>query len=298
MSETMPLLTYTLIGLNAYVSYRGFKSPHFLERFKFEVGAIQRGDYQRIVTSAFLHGDGHHLFFNMVALFCFGEGLEAQYHPAVFATIYFLSMLGGGFLSLFMHRHNPDYSAVGASGAVSGLVFAAIFLRPGTPIGFLFLPISIPGWAFALAYTGYSLWGMKKRSGNIGHDAHMGGAITGMIVAAAVAPDLVLQNITLFLVILSLFSAFLISYMYNPLMLSRGSAAPIDIKQLKRMVTKSPKKKKRKMNDTKTEEKEAKRLREEMDKLLVKVHESGMDGLTPQEKARLEAISKELRDGK
>jgi membrane associated rhomboid family serine protease len=286
MSDPIPVLTFALVGVNAIFSYKGFKDSGFMNRFKFETGPIRAGDYQRLVTSGFLHVNGHHLFFNMFALFCFGEKLELLHGATTLTVIYLLSLLGGSFLSLLMHRNHYDYSAVGASGAVSGLVFATVFLAPEMGIGLIFLPV---------AYTCLSIWGIKKQWGNIGHDAHLGGAITGMLVAVAVEPEIVMQSLPLFLIILSLFSAFLIGFWYNPMMLKGQSSSPINIASLKKFTTRPPKKT---MKKTKTEDKEGKRLREEMDELLAKIHEFGMDGLTAQERGRLEVISQKLREGK
>ncbi|MDF1663441.1 MAG: rhomboid family intramembrane serine protease [Planctomycetota bacterium] len=291
---TEPILTYALIAVNAYVSYLGFTRFGFMNRFQFETGPILGGDYQRMVTSGFLHVDGHHLFFNMIALYMFGQQLELSCGPLAYGLLYLFSLLGGSALSLLMHRHHYDYCAVGASGAVSGLVFAAVFLMPGMGVGLIFLPIFIPGWLFAIIYTGISIWGIKKKWGNIGHDAHLGGAIVGMLGALAIDYKIVLGQWPLFLTILGLFCAFLISYWYNPFGLEETSASSITIGKLKKLTSKAPRTKM--ANETKVEDSEGKRIREEMDVLLAKITDVGLDGLTPQERERLEVISKKLRE--
>lgn len=289
-----PILTYALIGITAYISYLGFYQFGFMNRFQFETGPILGGDYQRMVTSGFLHVDGHHLFFNMLALYMFGARFEVEVGTLPLALIYALSLLGGSGLSLLMHRHHYDYCAVGASGAVSGLVFASVFLMPSMGVGLIFLPIFIPGWLFAIIYTGISIWGIKKKWGNIGHDAHLGGAIVGMLGALAIDSKIVLGQWPLFLTILGLFCAFLISYWYNPFGLEETSASSITMDKLKKLTSKAPRTKM--ANETKVEDSEGKRIREEMDVLLAKITDVGLDGLTPQERERLEVISKTLRE--
>lgn len=291
-----PILTIGLVGITAYFSYLGFYRFGFMNRFQFEPGPILGGDYQRMVTSGFLHVDGNHLFFNMAALYMFGERFEANVGAGFLAFIYGASLLGGSGLSLLMHRHHYDYRAVGASGAVSGLVFAAIFLMPGMGVGMFFLPIGIPGWLFAIIYTGISIWGIKKKWGNIGHDAHLGGAIIGMLGALAIDYKVVFGQLPLFLTILGLFCAFLISYWYNPFGLEETSASSITMDKLKKLTSKAPRTKM--ANETKVEDSEGKRIREEMDVLLAKITDVGLEGLTQQERDRLEVISKTLREEK
>ena len=109
---------------------------------------------------------------------------------AQFLLIYLVALLGGNLLSLWVNRRNYHYSAVGASGAVSGIVFAAVILFPDMRLGILFIPIGIPGWIFALLYTAYSIYGVRSRLGNVGHDAHLGGGIAGALVLIALYPEL------------------------------------------------------------------------------------------------------------
>lgn len=292
----LAVVTYALIGLNAYVSYLGFYRFGFMNRFQFETGPILGGDYQRMVSSGFLHVDGHHLFFNMLTLYLFGENLELAYGSLPFGVLYAASLVGGSALSLLVHRYEYDYCAVGASGAVSGVVFGAIFTDPNMALSPLFIPIPIPGWVFALLYTGISIWGIKKRWGNIGHAAHLGGAIVGMLGAVMLDYQAVLEQKILFLTILGLFCALLLSYWYNPFELEERNPSTITIDTLKNFASKAPRTKM--ANETKVEDSEGKRIREEMDVLLAKVSDVGLDGLSPQERERLEEISKKLREEK
>jgi membrane associated rhomboid family serine protease len=111
----------------------------------------------------------------------------------IYLAVYFLSIIGGGLLSLFIHRKEYYYSAIGASGGVVGILFAAIAVFPTMPLRFFFVPIDIPGWIFGLGYLAFSIYGMLKNVGNIGHDAHMGGAAVGIIMAVIYTPEYVLS---------------------------------------------------------------------------------------------------------
>ena len=130
----------------------------------------------------------------MLALYFFSGSLELSLGPVRFLLIYFLSLIGGDLLSLFIHRHDGGYDSVGASAGVSGLIYAAIALFPGLKIGLLFIPIGIPGWLFGLIYVLYSMYGIKSRRNNIGHDAHLGGALIGLLTAILMQPSALINN--------------------------------------------------------------------------------------------------------
>lgn len=200
----MELITIVIIAANVLVSLKGFKDYDFFNRFKFQPQAILKGkQYDRLLTSGFLHVDMTHLLFNMLTLFFFANvviqfctatfGGDAPTGSVVFAIIFILSILGGNLLSLFFQRNNKNYSAVGASGGVSGILFASIVIYPELQLYLLFA-IPIKGWVFAILYLGYSVYGMQKQLGNIGHEAHLGGAIVGMAAPLILAPYLFEQN--------------------------------------------------------------------------------------------------------
>lgn len=189
------LINLLLIVVNIIVSYKGLKDHSFFDRYSFEVDNILvYKDYKRLVTSGFLHVSWMHLLFNMFALYAFAGSLEARMGPSSFLTLYFAGLIGGNLLSLMIHRHHGDYSAVGASGAVCGIIFASIAIFPGMKIGFFGLPLSIPGWAFGLLYVLYSIYGIRSKRDNIGHEAHLGGALIGMLVAVCMVPEVVAEN--------------------------------------------------------------------------------------------------------
>ncbi len=111
-----------------------------------------------------------------------------------FLIIYFGSLLGGDILALFVHKKEYYYSAVGASGAVCGVIFASIALFPGIEIGILFLPFPMPSWLFGILYVAYSIYGIKSSHDNIGHEAHLGGALVGMLLAVIINPTCFANN--------------------------------------------------------------------------------------------------------
>ena len=186
--------TLAIMAVNVLVSLKGFSDIVFFERYKFGVGAINAGQKERMVTSGFLHVDMAHLFFNMFTLYFFADVVITWFGPTKFVGIYFVSLLAGSLLALFFHKDEPHYSAVGASGAVTGILYAAILLQPDMRLGLMFIPIPVPAYVVGIGYLLYSIYGMKKRLGNIGHTAHFGGAIGGYITVLMLKPDLLVTD--------------------------------------------------------------------------------------------------------
>ncbi len=198
----MNSIVVLLIGVNALVSFKGFSDRLFLERYKFQVGPILQGDQIRMLTSGFLHVDQTHLIFNMFSLFIFADPVLNEVGMWKFLVIYFGSLIAGNTLSLSFHKKEPYYSAVGASGAVMGIVYAAIMLNPDMRLSFILFPVvSFPGYVFGVAYFLYSIYGMKKQLGNIGHSAHLGGAIGGFILTLALYPEIFQINQKIILIL-------------------------------------------------------------------------------------------------
>lgn len=173
------------------ISYQGFNNASFFNRYKFNVGAVQKGDYVRLLSSGFLHADWQHLIFNMISLYFFQDVIIGSMGNLLFLLIYFGSMLLGSIFSLRIYKRQPYYSAIGASGAVSGIIFAAIALYP-TALSVNFLP----GWLFGALYFGYSVFMMfnPQQGDNLGHAAHLGGALFGLAVVIVYAPEIVIQH--------------------------------------------------------------------------------------------------------
>ena len=173
------------------MSYYGFNNATFFNRYMFNVGAVQKGDYVRLISSGFLHANWEHLIFNMISLFFFYEVVTDSMGELLFVFIYFGSMLLGNIFSLQIYKRQSYYSAIGASGAVSGIIFTAIALYPkAIKVNFL------PGWLFGALYFGYSVFMMfnPQKGDNLGHTAHIGGALFGLTVVVLYAPTIVMHN--------------------------------------------------------------------------------------------------------
>ena len=187
----MHVATIVIIAANVLVSFKGFNDTSFFDRYKFNIAAIKSGQKERTVTSGFLHVDLSHLFFNMFTLYFFADVVIQWFGPGKFIGIYFVSLIAGSLLAIFFHKNEPQYSAVGASGAVTGVLYAAILLQPDMQLGIMFIPIPVPAYIIGIGYLLYSIYGMRSRLGNIGHTAHFGGAIGGFAMTLIFMPNLI-----------------------------------------------------------------------------------------------------------
>ncbi len=268
-----------LIIVNIAFSYKGFTNQTFFDGYKFEVDKILVGkDYKRLVTSNFLHVSWTHLIFNMLSLYFFSSMIENELGGAKFLLVYFASMVGGDLLSLLVHRNHGDYSSVGASGAISGIIFASIALFPGMGIGFFMLPFSIPSWLYGIVYIGYSIYGIKSKKDNIGHEAHLGGALIGMAVAIIMEPEALAENyIPILLIALPT-----IGFIY--LIITKPQILLVDNLFFK------------KHNDDYSIDHHYNKTRaiqqRQIDKILDKIGKEGISSLSKKEKAILERFSK------
>ncbi|WP_457610520.1 rhomboid family intramembrane serine protease [Lutibacter sp.] len=189
------ILLFIIIA-NVLASIKGFNDRLFFDKYKFQMGAIQRGEKIRMLTSAFLHVDYMHLILNMYVLYIFAPIIIIKLGVVKFLILYFGSLLAGSLFTLYFHKKELYYSAVGASGAVAGIIYAAILLNPNMRLIMFPLPIPIPGYIFGLGYLLYSIYGMKKQLGNVGHSAHLGGAIGGYALMLLVYPVILTQSFT------------------------------------------------------------------------------------------------------
>ncbi|MDO7611930.1 MAG: rhomboid family intramembrane serine protease, partial [Flavobacteriaceae bacterium] len=131
-------ITILIMALNGLVSFKGFNDSSFFDRFKFQVKPIQQGDYKRLFTSGFLHVDANHLIFNLFTFYFFSDVIVQLLGPVALLITYTISLFLGSYFGLFIHKKEPYYSAVGASGAVTGVLYAAIYLMPEMRLGILF----------------------------------------------------------------------------------------------------------------------------------------------------------------
>lgn len=191
-------VTIAIIVVTVLSSLIGFRNVGYLQRHLLDVQRVlQKREWPRLLTSGLLHADLSHLFFNMFSLWSFGGAVEACCGWGFLLAVYVAAVLGGSLLALALHRRE-QYRALGASGGVCGVIYAAIFLVPGTSVVVFPLPIPIPAWLFAILFVVISFAVMRTRIGNIGHDAHLGGALVGLLVATALRPSLVAENPLLF----------------------------------------------------------------------------------------------------
>ncbi len=188
-------VTFLLLILNVLISgYALFADQSLVERLSFKPRRILgQGEYYRLITAGFVHVGLTHLLFNMITLYYFGPPLEVLLGSVKFMLLYFGAELLAHGLSLLLHRNNASYAAVGASGAISGVLFGFILFYPSAPIYIFFIPIGIPAFVFAFAYVALSIYAMKQASANgmtggIAHEAHIGGALGGLLLTILLEP--------------------------------------------------------------------------------------------------------------
>ncbi|MBW3517914.1 rhomboid family intramembrane serine protease [Flavobacterium sp. NKUCC04_CG] len=186
----IPILLVVIL-VTVLVSFKGFNDPSFFSKYEFHIGRIQNGEKYRMISSGFLHADIGHLFFNMFTLYMFAPIVISYYSSFYFILIYAGSLLVGNVLTLSFYKNNPYYRAIGASGAVMGVLYASILLNPGMNLYLFFIPIPIPAYIFGIGYLSYSIYGMKKNNDNIGHAAHFGGAIGGFVLTLIKSPEII-----------------------------------------------------------------------------------------------------------
>ena len=184
-----------LLLINVMVSgYALFYDQKLIDQLAFRPKRIlEHKEYYRMITGGFVHGGIGHLAFNMITLFFFGPALEVILGPIRFLILFIGAELAAHALALWMHRSSPYYSAVGASGAISGVVISFAIFYPTREIYLFLIPIGFPAWIFASAFIVFSTIAMLKktdpRKGGIAHEAHLGGAIGGLIMTLILAPS-------------------------------------------------------------------------------------------------------------
>lgn len=199
----MNIVLIIIIALTAIISFKGFDDLSFFRKYEFHVGSIRAGEQYRMFTSAFLHADIAHLAFNMLTLYFFAPVVYDYLGNFSFLLIYAGSLIFGSLLTLLFHKNDYSYRAIGASGAVTGVLYSAILLRPDMDLYLFFIPIPIPAYLFGICYLLYSIYGMKAKNDNIGHTAHFGGAIGGYLITIAKAPYILTDN-TLMVILLAI----------------------------------------------------------------------------------------------
>jgi membrane associated rhomboid family serine protease len=191
-----------IIVVNILISYKGFNDLTFFRKYEFHVGSIRAGEQIRMVSSGFLHADLPHLIFNMMTLYFFAPVVIGFLGDLSFVFIYFGSLVFGSLLTMIFHKDQYNYRAVGASGAVTGVLYSAILLQPDMMLGIFFV-IPIPAYLFGILYLLYSIYGMKAKNDNIGHTAHFGGAVGGYLITLVKEPQLLVDH-TLMVLLLAI----------------------------------------------------------------------------------------------
>ena len=172
----------SLIGL--------YSSPQVIDRCLFRpYWFLRRRQYDTIYMSGFVHADLGHLIFNMVTFYFFAFDLEGFLGTIKFLVLYFLGLLLSHTCTFFKHRNNAEYASLGASGAISAVLFASIVYFPTSTIMILPIPVPIPAILFGVLYLAYTYWAAAQQRGRINHDAHLCGAVSGVVFVAVTDPS-------------------------------------------------------------------------------------------------------------
>jgi membrane associated rhomboid family serine protease len=192
-------ITLLIILLTSGISIYAWRSPALMSQWIMNPYRVSRnGEYYRLLTSGFLHADWQHLIFNMISLYFFGSNIEGLFTalygatgPIVLVVIYLVAIVISDLPTFFQYKDQPGYNALGASGGVSALIFAAILADPLNKIYFYFIPIGIPGFLFGAGYLAYTYYESRRGNDNINHSAHLYGAVFGIVVLALLYPPIV-----------------------------------------------------------------------------------------------------------
>ena len=272
--------TIIVLVVTALASFYAFQRPDIREKWIFNPQAIlAHKEFYRMITCGLIHADWVHFAFNAFSFYSFARSIEINYGAKTMLLIYGSTIVGGSVLSLIIHRHH-EYRALGASGGVCGLIFASIFLLPRSSITVFPLPIGVPAYLYAVLFLAGSFVAHRRGTGNIGHDAHLGGAIVGLLVAAAMYPALIFAAPWMFAGVLALVILWVL--IFDPLHLASwdfgSKEVPAAGERLRRYQENSERNKKM----------------AELDGLLDKVADNGIQSLSNAQRKKLEQLSQEL----
>jgi membrane associated rhomboid family serine protease len=186
-----PTMSLLILLTTISVSLAGlYALPAIIERSMLRPYWLRRnGEYERLITSGFVHADLWHLAFNMLTFYFFAFALEERIGSLKLLTLYLLGLVLSDLGTYFKHRDNPEYASLGASGAISAVLFASIVYFPHQSLFILPFPFPIPAPLFAVAYLAYTYYSARHPTGRINHDAHLGGALTGLVFVAVTTPS-------------------------------------------------------------------------------------------------------------
>lgn len=182
--------TFLLLLLNVFIGlYTQFFDGSMIDKWAFKPYLVKHEkEYGRYLSAGFVHVGLAHLIFNMVTLYFFGPFVEGLLGSVKFLAIYLGAELAANALTYWRYKDNPQYSAVGASGAISGILFAFILFRPFELI-YIFFALPIPALLFAVLYVAFSIYAAKQGGGRVAHEAHLGGAIGGGVLTLILYPE-------------------------------------------------------------------------------------------------------------
>ena len=191
--------TLIIIAITAVVSLMALNNQALFSSLLFEPFVIhEKKDWFRFISHGFVHGSIMHLVVNMYVLWMFGEAVEASYAEVTggdgripYLILYVAGIVLSALPGYFKHKHDPNYRAVGASGATSAVVFSFILLHPDTKLMLIFLPIPMASWIFGGLYLAYEWYMSKRGNDGIAHDAHYFGALFGIAFTALIGPQVV-----------------------------------------------------------------------------------------------------------
>jgi membrane associated rhomboid family serine protease len=192
--ETMTYLLYSpastiILAVTLVFSILGLRNSRIIDRAILRpYWVFRKGEYERLITSGFVHADAMHLIFNMITFFFFAFPLERVIGSVQFFVLYLLALVLSDLGTCYKHRNDPNYASLGASGAVLGVLFASIVYFPNQSLFLFPIPVPIPAPLFAVGYLAYSYWASKQSVGRINHDAHIGGALVGLAFVAITEP--------------------------------------------------------------------------------------------------------------
>jgi membrane associated rhomboid family serine protease len=274
--------TVIILIVTALATLAAFQRPDLRERWIFNPQAILADkQFYRMLTSGLIHADWPHFIFNAFSFYCFARVIEEQLGARSLLLIYGAAIVGGSLLSLCIHRHH-EYRALGASGGVCGVIFASIFLLPENRVVMFPLPFGMPPLLYAVIFLAGSYLGHRRQRDNIGHDAHLGGAIIGLITATALYPGMIFAAPKTFAAVLGLSVAVLLLLIFDPLHLRWQRRGQDD-------ETEGGERERRYQENRAKNEKAA-----EVDRLLEKISRDGIHSLSAAQRERLEKLSREL----
>lgn len=186
---SLPPVTSFFLILNVIVGlYSLSADPGVIDRWAFKpYRVVREREWSRWFTAGLVHVGGMHLLFNMITLFYFGPPVEQAIGPVRFLIVYVGSELAANALTYWRHRNDPQYSAVGASGAISGVLFSFCLFAPFAMLGIMFI-IPMPAILFAVLYVVLSIYASRRQIGRVAHEAHLGGALGGLVLTILLAP--------------------------------------------------------------------------------------------------------------